>query len=145
MKLNVQKIFTKIRNAVNEREDELLLEIDKQYDNIFFNEQFIKDSEKIQNKIIISIEKGKKIDKEWNEPDKLYSFLNDCINIENNISYINTINEKINKFNNLDGYKLGFIQDENEINKILDVIRKFGSISKDSKFNNSKIINHNIE
>ena len=70
--------------------------------------------------------------------------LNDCINIENNINYNNTINEKINKFNNLDGYKLGFIQDENEINKILDVIRKFGSISKDSKFNNSKIINHYI-
>ena len=35
LKLNVQKIFTKIRNAVNEREDELLLEIDKQYDSIF--------------------------------------------------------------------------------------------------------------
>ena len=51
MKLKVQKIFTKIRNALNGREDELLLEIDKQYDIIYFNEQFIKDSEKIQNKI----------------------------------------------------------------------------------------------
>ena len=145
LKLKVQKIFTKIRNALNEREDELLLEIDKQYDIIYFNEQFIKDSEKIQNKIITSLEKGKKIDKEWNEPDKLYSLLNDCINIENNINHINIINEKINKFNNLDDYKLTFMpEEENEINKTLEIIKKFGFIEM-AEFYGSKIINHNNE
>ena len=45
-KLNVQTIFSKIRNTINEREDELLLEVDKQFSNLFFNENII-------NKIII--------------------------------------------------------------------------------------------
>ena len=31
----IQKKFTKIRNAINNREDELMIEIDKMYDNIF--------------------------------------------------------------------------------------------------------------
>ena len=29
MKINIQKIFTKIRNEINNREDELLIEVDK--------------------------------------------------------------------------------------------------------------------
>ena len=33
LKLKIQKIFTKLRNSLNEREDELLLEVDKQIDN----------------------------------------------------------------------------------------------------------------
>ena len=35
IKLEVQNIFTKIRNALNEKEDELLIQIDKEYDNLF--------------------------------------------------------------------------------------------------------------
>ena len=46
IKLNVKTIFSKIRNTINEREDELLLEVDKQFSNLFFNENII-------NKIII--------------------------------------------------------------------------------------------
>ena len=42
LKLNTQKIFTKIRNALNNREDELLLEVDKKFDDIFFDDEFIK-------------------------------------------------------------------------------------------------------
>ena len=33
LKFNIQNQFTKIRNALNEREDELLLNIDKLFDN----------------------------------------------------------------------------------------------------------------
>ena len=51
MKLEIQKIFTKIRSALNEREDYLILEVDKQYENIFFHEDIIKESEKLPNKI----------------------------------------------------------------------------------------------
>ena len=42
LKLNVQKIFTKIRNCLNEREHELLLDIDKLYNNNYYNEDLIK-------------------------------------------------------------------------------------------------------
>ena len=42
----------------------------------------------------MSLEKGKKINEEWND-DNLNSLINDCINIENNIKEINIINESI--------------------------------------------------
>ena len=51
LKLEIQQIFTKIRSSLNEREDYLLLEVDKQYENYFFNESIIKESEKLPNKI----------------------------------------------------------------------------------------------
>ena len=42
LKLKVQSIFTKIRNALNEKEDKLLLYIYKQYDDKYFKEDLIK-------------------------------------------------------------------------------------------------------
>ena len=71
LKVNIQKIFTKIRNELNNREDELLLEVDNQYDNLFFKEDFIKESEKLPNKIKLSLEKGIKINNE-NNNNKIY-------------------------------------------------------------------------
>ena len=38
LKRNIQKIFTKLRNALNDREDELLLEVDNRYNELYFNE-----------------------------------------------------------------------------------------------------------
>ena len=38
LKTNIQKIFTKLRNALNDREDELLLEVDNRYNELYFNE-----------------------------------------------------------------------------------------------------------
>ena len=94
--MKVQTIFTKIRNVLNEREDKLLNDIEEQYNNIYFKEELIKESEKLPNKIKKSIEKGKIIDKEWND-NNLSLLINDCINIENNIKEINIINDNIKK------------------------------------------------
>ena len=44
IKLNIQKIFTKLRNIINDREDQLLLSVDKE-----FNEDIIKKSQKLPN------------------------------------------------------------------------------------------------
>jgi len=38
LKIIIQKIFTKLRNALNDREDELLLEVDNRYNELYFNE-----------------------------------------------------------------------------------------------------------
>ena len=92
LKINVQKIFTKLRNNLNSREDDILLEIDNKYNSLFLNKEFIKEGDNLPNKIKISLEKGKKIEKEWKN-DKLKLMINDCINIENNIKYINEIND----------------------------------------------------
>ena len=69
LKLKIQKIFTKLRNALNDREDELLIEVDKQLDNLFLDENLIKEIEKLPNKIKSSLEKGKIIDKNWKEKE----------------------------------------------------------------------------
>ena len=51
LKMKVQLIFTKIRNVLNEKEDKLIYDIDEQYNNIYFNEDLIKESEKLPNRI----------------------------------------------------------------------------------------------
>ena len=55
--------------------DELLLDIDNKFNDKYINEEIIKESEKLPNKIKISLEKGKIIDKEWNNNNKLNLFL----------------------------------------------------------------------
>lgn len=57
--LNISKIFTKIRTTINEREDEILEEVEKLYDELFFKEDIIKISEKLPNQIKIYLEKEK--------------------------------------------------------------------------------------
>ena len=90
LKLEIQNIFTKIRAALNDREDELLLEVDNLFNTKYFNEDIIKKGEKLPKQIKLSLEKGKLLDKEWDN-NNLYSYINDCINIENNIKNINMI------------------------------------------------------
>ena len=49
---------------------------------------YIKKGEKIPKQIKASLEKGKIIDKQWDN-NNLCSYINDCINIENNIKSLN--------------------------------------------------------
>ena len=96
--IKIQNTFTKIRNAINERENKLLLELDDLFKTKYFNENLIKKGEKLPKQIKTSLERGKLIDKEWDN-NNLNSYINDCINIENNIKNINIINESIKKCN----------------------------------------------
>ena len=63
---------------------------------LYCNEEIIKESDKLPNKIKISLEKGRIIDKEWND-NNLTSLINDCNNIENDTKDINIINDNIKK------------------------------------------------
>jgi len=65
LKLKIQNIFTKIRNSLNEREDKLIEEIDNIYKAKYFDEDIIKNWEKLPKQIKLSLEKGKLIVKEW--------------------------------------------------------------------------------
>ena len=38
LKIKLQKIFSKIRNTLTDREDELLLDIDNKFNNLFINQ-----------------------------------------------------------------------------------------------------------
>ena len=127
LKLEIQNVFTKIRNAINDREEQLLLDVDKLYDDKYFNEDIIKKSGKLPKQIELSLEKGKLLDKEWDN-NNLNSYINDSINIENSIKNINIINQKINKGNLNNKMKLKFIQKDNPLDKFMETIKSFGQI-----------------
>ena len=133
LKIKIQKIFTKIRTALNDREDELLLEIDKKYNKYYFNEELIKKSEKLPDKVKESLKIGKELNKKWKD-DELINILYNCINIENNIKDINLINESIQKSNSHTKQKITFSSNEDEvINKIktLGIINYGFNVTKD--------------
>ena len=67
LKSNIQNIFTKLRSALNDREDDLLLEVDKNFQNIFNNKDFDKEGENLPKKVNKFLDKGKLIDKEWKD------------------------------------------------------------------------------
>ena len=67
-------------------------------------------------KIKKSLEKRKILENEWND-NKLISIINDCINIENDISQINEINENINKCQKNNKAKFSLNLNNDEINK----------------------------
>ena len=134
IKLKISKIFTKIRNIVNEREDKLLLELDNKYEEIYFNEDIIKKGEKLPKQIKINLDKGKILDKEWNEDDnKIIRRINDCLNIENNIQHIININNNIDKCNS-EEIKIYFFPEDENINELEESIKKFGDILEDNNF-----------
>ena len=139
--LNIQNIFTKIRNELNNREDELLLEVENKYNELYnINEDILKQSEKLPNKIKLSLEKGKKIDKE-NIDNKLNSIIYQCISIENNIKDINSINEKIKNCKNNYNKKLYFYPNKEEhIINYLEKIKNFGKICLPSKIKDYNLI-----
>ena len=137
LKIKIQKIFTKLRSALNEREDQLLLEVDETYERTYFSEQLVKKSEKLTNDIKISLENGRRINKEWNENNKLSSILNDCLDIEMNIKDINIINENLEKVKiiNTDIY---FTTDNIDNCDIFKNIKNFGKIICNKKIDIKK-------
>ena len=148
LKMKISKIYTKIRDAINEREDELLLELDDIFNKTFFDEDIIKNSESLCNKIKQSLEKGKILDKEWNNynyNNKMNSKINDCINIENNTKNIIKMKNIIEK-GNIKKINITFSEKNEEINQIIEKIKNFGKIQKISicKFG-SEIINEKID
>ncbi len=132
LKMNVQKIFTKLRNQINDREDEIMAKIEQKFEKLFFKEDMVKECDKLPNKIKLSLDKGKVINNNWNN-NKINSNINDCINIENNIKYINCLNENMKKCKSLN-LNVKFIPQEHEINNYFGDIKNFGKII----FNNFK-------
>ena len=136
LKLQIQSIFTKIRNALNEKEDQILNEIDKQCNDSYFKEDLVKECEKIPNKIKKSLEIGKKTIKDWkeNEKNKLSSLINDCLIIEKNIKDIKKLEEIRKNSNVKDSSKFAFSMQEDEINKLINSIKKLSLINNDLSF-----------
>ena len=130
LKIKVQKLFTKIRNELNKREEQLLYDVDIFFENNFLKEETINNCEKLPNKTKISLQKSKNID---NNQD-INIIINNCIMIENNIKDINNINDIIEKSNNSFKRKIKLIPEtEEEINQILSTIKSLGNITIQSE------------
>ena len=129
MKIKIQKIFTKIRTALNDREDELLLEVNNIYEDTF-KDINIKKLQILPNNIKISLEKGKLIneEKKWNDNKTMYSIIKDCINIENNIKDINSINDKLKNGNLNDEVDINFSPENKELDDFIQNVKTFGKI-----------------
>ena len=142
IKLNIQKTFTKVRNELNNREDELLLEVDNQFQKNYFSEDLdiLKEKDKLPNKIKIYLEKGKTAKNEWNNNKNKSLLINDCINIEKMINNINKINQNMNEYKN-NNKEIKFFS---ETDKIIKLVNKFGLISSEGNKINQQEVNVNI-
>ena len=132
LKLKIQKIFTEIRNKINEREDYLLLEVDKQFGELYINENIIKEGEKTPNKIKNLLKKCKLTDKSWKK-NNLNSLINDCIVIENDIKNIQDINKNIQILESNINIEIKFKPENSEISKYIEIFNKFGEIYKENR------------
>ena len=94
LKEKIQKIFTQIRSSINEREDQLLLYVDKKYDRYYIKKDLHKEGMDLPKIIKTNLEKAKLINKDW-EKNKLSFLINDCTNIENSMQKIKKINRKL--------------------------------------------------
>ena len=137
LKLNIMKLFTNIRNEINKREDQIINELDKLYDNIYFDESLIKKGEKITSQIKLNLEEGKIIENDWEDNNRYLSLINNCINIENNINYITDIKKNMKKYCSMD-LKIEF---NCEDRKILNIIKNFGKIVQGSNLENESFEN----
>ena len=133
MKIQIQKIFTKLRNELNNREDELLTKIDKKFDDSFIKEANIKQYEKLPKQIQKLLEEINSVNKEWNIENLNY-FLNCCANIEANINKIKTDNESLQKWVSSKIYKIEYSPKDFELNEIIEKIKTIGDIYYEFEF-----------
>ena len=125
IKLKIQKLFTKIRNEINKREDELFLEVDKFYE---INDKInYKENISLFTKSKALLEAGKKLENEWNNDKKLIYLINNSIQIEKTIKDTNIILEKINKVKDENKREFDFLANI-DINQFIQSINKVGVI-----------------
>ena len=132
LKLNTQKIFTKIRNTINDREDEILLKIDELFNNAYIKENEMNDIDKYPKKIKSLLDKGKSTLDDLKNENKLNSLINNCIEIEKNLIDINSTEKNLKKCKEEKNESIKFIPSEgSELKNFISTIEKFGKIIKE--------------
>ena len=121
-KSEIKSIFEKLRTELNNRESMLTSEADKYFNENYFNEGIVNKIDEIKS----LLKNAESIDDDWEDDDKLNELINNCINIENNVNEINTIQGKLKKYIKNDN-KFN-IQFNNDIDNYINKIKKFGYI-----------------
>ena len=129
LKLYIQKIFKEIKNNINIREKQLMLEIENQFNDVFCNEDIVKESENLPDKIKNCLEKGHNVNKRWNMKNtELNILINECLVIEKIINEINIINNNIKKLDTNYNTRIRFKPETEEIKLFNENIKNFGEI-----------------
>ena len=143
IKEKIQNVFTKLRNELNNREDDLLKNVDKTFDDTYFDEKIIKEGKNLPEKIKNLLEETENINN-YNNEKQLSLFINFCIKVENNIKNINEINTNIQKCQNSEDKKIVFSpEDDTGINELISNIKKFGKLNTYDELKKSLIIKEN--
>ena len=127
--MNIKNIFHNFRILLDNREKELLYEVEEVYSKNFFSDNFLKESNKFPTKIKYNIDKGKNVLDKWEEAEekgKINLLINDCINIEKNIKELNDIKDKIASLNSKS--KMQFCTQDNDIEIISKKIKNLGKV-----------------
>jgi prefoldin subunit 5 len=133
LKSKIQKTITNIRNKINEREDELFSTLDSIFSDICPSEKIMKDFEKMPKKIEELLQKKNDIEKKLDDSFILNSYINDCINIENDLKDINEKIALINKYAHNSEIKICFFPEEKDMDIIFNNIKSFGKIYQEEK------------
>ena len=116
-------------------------EVDKKFSDTFFDENIIKQAEKLPDKINILLNKGKIINKEWKKFKKNEAIMN-CLKIENNIIEIKKIKDNIKNINNSE-HIIKFNSQSDDTEKLIEQISKFGNI--EDEYDNMSLFDSKIE
>ena len=144
IKIKIQKIFTKLRNELNNREDELINKVDKKFEEIFFEEELIKKCEKLPKKVENSLSKAKLVNDKDKEDNHLNEFIYNCINLETYINDIKKLNENLIKSKSIKPNVNLFLNEE-DINYFTNKVKSFGYIYyKNFDFENNDNKNYKI-
>jgi uncharacterized protein YoxC len=133
LKAKIQSIITILRNKIDEREEELLSILDLEFKKLFPSEKEMNDFEKIPTKIEKILSKKEEINQKFKDSFLLNSYINDCINIENDLKDINEKIALINKYAHNSEIKICFFPEEKDMDIIFNNIKSFGKIYQDEK------------
>ena len=123
LKLEINNIFLKIREIIDDKEKALLNELETQFEKLSFKKDILSENEQLTDKIKTILKKTDKIFEEFH--DDVLLFIKDCIEIEEDIKKINIIDKNIEKCEKWDKEIIKFIPEEKDINIFLDDLKSF--------------------
>ena len=129
LKSYVQKIFTKFRNAINERENDMLSAIDKKFEDILSKEETVNKSIGLPNQVKINFEKSQSLDQYWNDNSKLSSLIYHCIKIEKDVKNINFLISEYDKCGTFHAKKINLLPGDEDITQFIQSIKAFGKLT----------------
>ena len=121
--------------------------VDKAYDNSYFKEEFLKDIEKLPDKIKSSLDKYKNFFEIKKDDKDIIKEIKECLEIENSINAINKINANIKKIDESKNLEIIFIPEENDLNEFIEQVKNFGLIKafSNNDFESSSIIKDDMK